>query len=194
MSESVIQSFIQNYGYWAIFIGTFIEGETISLLGGFAAHRGYLELPWVIVIAFFGSFMADQLYFYLGRRHGTRMLSKHRGWVTRVERVQRLIERYHTPLIIGIRFMIGLRTVGPFVMGMSDLPARRFFILNAIGAALWAIVTSSAGYIIGETLTAMLGTIKHIELEILGVITLTGFIVWLAIFYRRKRHRGAAVK
>lgn len=30
----------------AVFLGTFIEGEIVLVLGGIAAHRGYLDLPW----------------------------------------------------------------------------------------------------------------------------------------------------
>jgi len=41
-----LQSFIENYGYAAILIGTFLEGETILVLAGLAAHQGYLVLPW----------------------------------------------------------------------------------------------------------------------------------------------------
>jgi len=46
-----LEELISTYGYAAIGIGTFLEGETILILVGFAAHRGYLELPWVIVFA-----------------------------------------------------------------------------------------------------------------------------------------------
>ena len=49
-----LQSLIENYGYLAILIGTFLEGETIVILAGFAAQLGYLELPWVIVTAIAG--------------------------------------------------------------------------------------------------------------------------------------------
>ena len=49
---------IQSYGYWAILAGTFLEGETILVLAGFAAHLGYLQLPWVILAAFAGSLPA----------------------------------------------------------------------------------------------------------------------------------------
>ena len=186
MSDNVLQTLIQSYGYWAVLFGTFIEGETVLLLGGLAAHRGYLELPWVMLTAFVGSLLGDQLYFYLGRRHGTTMLAKHPAWTPRVERTQQLIERYHTPLILGIRFMIGLRTIGPFVMGMSNLPVGRFVVLNAIGAALWAITISLLGYLLGNALTALLGTIKHIELEVFGAIAVLGFAIWLILLWRRR--------
>jgi len=58
-----LESIVDTYGYVAVLLGTFLEGETILVLGGFAAHRGYLALPWVIVAAFFGSLCGDQLFF-----------------------------------------------------------------------------------------------------------------------------------
>ncbi len=50
-----LQSLIETYGYLTILLETFLEGETILVLGGFAAHRGYMHLPWVIGAAFVDS-------------------------------------------------------------------------------------------------------------------------------------------
>ena len=58
-----LQGVIENYGYAAILIGTFLEGETILVLAGLAAHQGYLVLTWVILAAFLGSLCGDQLFF-----------------------------------------------------------------------------------------------------------------------------------
>jgi len=39
-----LESIIEAYGYAAILVGTFLEGETILILGGFVAHgRNLLE-------------------------------------------------------------------------------------------------------------------------------------------------------
>lgn len=57
------EELISTYGYVAVGIGTFQEGETILILGGFASHRGYLELPWVIACAFLGTLFGDRFYF-----------------------------------------------------------------------------------------------------------------------------------
>ena len=65
----MLESLIDTYGYIAIFIGTLLEGETVLVLGGFAAFRGYLSLPYVILTAFIGSMLGDQFFFYLGRTH-----------------------------------------------------------------------------------------------------------------------------
>ena len=40
-----LSSLLQHYGYLAIFVGTFVEGESMLLLGSFAAHKGYLSMP-----------------------------------------------------------------------------------------------------------------------------------------------------
>jgi membrane protein DedA with SNARE-associated domain len=58
-----VESLIEEYGYIAVFVGAFLEGETVLVLAGFAAHRGHLDLPRVITMAMFAGWLGDQLYF-----------------------------------------------------------------------------------------------------------------------------------
>lgn len=71
-----IPGLIQNYGYLAVAVGTFLEGETILIMAGAAAHRGYLTMPMVIMVGTIASFFGDQLYFYVGRRYGAALLKR----------------------------------------------------------------------------------------------------------------------
>lgn len=71
-----METFLQTYGYWAILIGTFLEGETILVLGGLAAHMGYMDLSGVILSAFTGSLCGYQLFFFLGRRYSAFLLNR----------------------------------------------------------------------------------------------------------------------
>ena len=112
-----LTSLIEDYGYLALLIGTFLEGETILVLAGFAAQRGHLEIQWVIVVAFLGSFSGDQLFFYIGRRYGTALIARRATWRVRAEKVYRLIERHQNFLILTFRFYYGLRSVTPFALG-----------------------------------------------------------------------------
>jgi len=182
-----LQSFIDTYGYMAIMVGTFFEGETILVLGGFTAHGGHLALPWVIASAFLGSLCGDQLFFYLGRRHGQAVLARRPSWRSRVEKATALLERFRRPFMIGFRFLYGLRTVSPFAIGLSRISAREFFLYNAAGALLWATVVGSGGYLVGNTLELVLGDIRDYEREALAAIAAVGLLAWGILLLRRKR-------
>jgi len=91
----MLSEMIAKYGYLAVFVGTFFEGETILVLGGFAAHRGYLELPYVMLAAFVGTVLGDQLYYFIGRRWGVRLLEKRPRWRERsAKAIARAIDAY----------------------------------------------------------------------------------------------------
>ena len=182
-----LDSLIENYGYLAILVGTFLEGETILVLAGLAAHRGYMHLDWVIAAAFAGSLCGDQLFFFLGRRHSETFLKRRPLWKSRVDRVKRLLDRFRTPLILVFRFLYGLRTVTPFVIGMSSVRFTRFLFLNAIGAFVWAVAFGTGGYLFGDALDLMIGNIKRYEIKLFGLIAVAGVIMWLVYFLRQKR-------
>jgi len=189
-----LESMINTHGYWAVLVGTFFEGETVLLLGGFAASRGYLVLRWVIVVAFFGTLCADQLFFFLGRRYSEAILARRPSWKSRSEKVQRLLERFRTPLILAFRFMYGIRVVTPFAIGMSRVPTGEFVLLNVIGASVWAIMVGTGGYLFGSALETLLGNIKHYEFHILGGIAIAGALTWTLYFlYRYRRQKTSAV-
>ena len=182
-----IAQVVQEYGYPALFIGTLLEGETILILGGLAAHLGYLSLKWVIVVAFLGTLTGDQLFFLLGRRHGQSLLAKHPVWKPRSARVLAILERHQNILILGFRFVYGLRTITPFAIGISNVSYVRFATLNLIGAATWAVSIGVAGYYFGQALETILGNVKHYEMALAGTIISIASVLWLVRFYRQRR-------
>ena len=185
-----MEVFLQTYGYWAILVGTFLEGETILVLGGLAAHLGYMDLTGVILAAFVGSLCGDQLFFFLGRRHSPFLLNRRPSWKSKLERANRLIDRFQTPLILGFRFLYGLRTVMPFAIGISSVPVWRFVLLNALGAIVWAGIVASGGYLFGNALEGLLGNIRHYEKILFVLVTLAGALVWALYIYRRHRKKS----
>ncbi|MBY8036489.1 DedA family protein [Vibrio fluvialis] len=185
-----LEQLIADYGYLAIAVGTFFEGETILVLGGFAAHRSYLELPWVIACAFAGTLFGDQLYYYIGRIKGKQALAKRPHWEEKSRRVFELLDKHQILLILGFRFLYGLRTVTPFLIGASKVPPLSFLIFNVIGAAFWAITVGVLGYLFGNTLEIIIGDIKHYEMQAFALIAFGGVVAWL-LRHRRKRSRDS---
>ncbi|MDH3672744.1 MAG: DedA family protein [Gammaproteobacteria bacterium] len=190
---SSLQHLVDTYGYVVVLIGTFLEGETILVLGGLAARLGYLKLQWVIVAAFAGSMAGDQLYFYLGRRHGKTLLARHPAWEGRVAKIHNLMERFETPLLLGFRFLYGFRSLTPLVIGMSRIKLWKFFILNMLGAAIWATCVASLGYALGHSADRLLGDIKRYELEAMIVVVVVGAAAW-TVYIVRKRIREHVAK
>lgn len=188
----VLEQLITTYGYWAVLAGTFLEGETILILGGFAAHQGYLALQWVILAAFTGSLCGDQLFFLLGRKYSHRILARIPSLQSRVEKAQKLLERFHTWLVFIYRYMYGFRSVIPFVIGTSVIPAKRFFLLDLIGVLVWAILVGSAGYLFGSTLEVLIGDVKKYAISILGIFAAAWLAVWIIYLVRRKRPKDSS--
>lgn len=190
-----INYLLANYGYWAVFIGCLLEGETILILGGLAAHQHVLQWPQVMVWATLGGMIGDQILFWTGRYFGPRLMPRlHRQQAT-IDRVSGLIERYPTASIFSVRFLYGMRLIGPLVIGASRLSPVRFSIINLLGAAVWAVLFVTAGYWAGEFLEDLLGNLKPYRLPIfIGVVVLAAAIATYRHFRakakRAKRHQS----
>lgn len=170
---------LQDWGYPLVFLGTFLEGETILLLAGMAAYKGYLDFTAVVLIALIASFLGDQLYFLLGRRYGALIIRRWPALRPRLARFTQLLQRHHTPLILSIRFLYGLRIVGPMALGLTEISWARYTLLNLIGGVIWAMLVTSAGYLFGNALDWVLTSLYRFEL--LGMLILGGIGITLWI-------------
>jgi membrane protein DedA with SNARE-associated domain len=188
ISTEILEYLIRTYGYWALLAGTFFEGETILMLGGLIAKLGYLDLSLVMVVAFIGSFSGDQFYFLVGRLKGAELLARHPKWHGRVAKVHCYCERYQDLIMLGFRFVYGIRIMTPFVLAMSPkIKTGRFIIFNAIGAALWSAVVAGGGYLFGHALELVLNDIKHYEVWIMIGASAIGLVIWLLHLYRSRK-------
>jgi membrane protein DedA with SNARE-associated domain len=182
-----LEYLIKTYGYAALFIGTFLEGETILIIAGIAAHTGLLNLWGCIFWAFLGSMSGDQLYFYIGRYKGDWLLARKPAWRGRIEKALRKLEHHANWLLLTFRFMYGLRNVITLAVGISRIPIWRFAVLNAIGAMVWAISFGAGGYLFGEALVNVVEDVKRYQLEVLGGVCLVALAIWLIRLLRRRK-------
>jgi membrane protein DedA with SNARE-associated domain len=182
---------LTDYGYLAVFAGCLLEGETILLLAGFAAHQGHLSLPLVLTIAFIGGALGDQVFYWAGRAWGTSLLGRIPGFHARAARVIALLKRHDALLIVGIRFMYGLRIVGPIAMGAVGLSPRRFSVFNLVGAAIWAPLVGGVGYLFGHAVEALLGDVARFEEVALALIVAVAVLFALIhAWLRRARSKS----
>lgn len=176
-----VQALIAHFGYPALFLGMLLEGETILLVAAFLAHRGYLEIGWVIAVGAMGAYMSDQTIYHIGRLRGHGVVGRfllHRPhWHEKLERAQGKLRRHQTLVILSFRFLYGLRTVTPFAIGMSGVSIRRFMLFDAISTSAWSILISLLGYAFGAVIEDVLARAKHYEVWIaLGVLAVAALV------------------
>ena len=183
-----VASSISQYGYIAVALGTFIEGEAALLMAGFAAWRGHLQLSLVIMVAIVATFAGDFVHYYAGRRYGTALLRRYPSLQARAERVHRLMNRHHLPLILSMRFLYGLRSAGLIVLGTSGVPMVRFIILNLASVVIWALAVAMIGYFFGGATYRLLGDMDSYQLWLAGTCLLL-LLLWMLRRQRVKNMR-----
>jgi membrane protein DedA with SNARE-associated domain len=181
------------YIYALIFAWTFLEGETCVIIAGIVASQDYLNWTALFLVAWFGSFLGDQLYFWVGRRWGGQVLEQIPRWRPGVETALDFLRRYDTWFILSFRFIYGVRNFASFAMGMSGLDPIRFALLNFVAAFAWALSFAGFGYIFGEALEAVLGDVVLISIGVMLVFFAGAFVLVRVLSHHHRRTPAAMV-
>ena len=192
MVSAMLESLIATYGYLAVLLGTLAEGETALIGGGYAAHHGLLDLIPMMAAAFTGAFAGDQLFFYVGRRYGTRFVAKRRGWAKHVARTKSLLERHESVVVLSFRFLYGLRVLTPVALGMAGISYPKYLVLTAVSGVMWTALFGFGGYYLGVTMSHLLGNFEQLGLYGLAAILLFGCLLFGVRSLRKKAREGVS--
>jgi membrane-associated protein len=132
-----------------ILLGFFLPGDSILFSAGLvAAAHSEANIVILITVIFIAAFMGDQVGFVLGRLVGRPYLERHSS-----PRIQRMIERserfYEQTgwwAVVAARFFPWLRTFVPPIAGASHMNYYKFLSANVLGALLWGVGITLAGY------------------------------------------------
>lgn len=196
MSETL--EFLTRHGPLVLFLVVFIEQMGVPLpaapwllAAGALAGAGKMNAMSALVAATVGSLLADAIWFYLGRRYGSRVLkvicriSLERD--SCVRRTQDIFTRYGMRGVIAAKFIPGLSTLAPPMAGSSGVGVARFFFFDGLGSLLYAGCFVLVGVVFSEQLEQVLsalGNLGHgaMALVIALVVLYTGYK-----YYQRRR-------
>lgn len=181
------ESLLQDFGYLAVFLGCFLEGEAILVAAGFFAARGYIDPFAVGLVGFAGAYAGHIFWFWLGRAHGVRLLDRFPRMQRHFGKGVRVFERYGAAAIILTQWIYGLRITCAVIIGMSRISLLKFFVYQAVSCALWVGTITAAGYYFGRAIEKLLGRVEHIEKYVLLVIILVALGFWLRHRWKEKR-------
>jgi len=171
---------LRRYGYVVILVWTFLEGETCVIMAGALANKLNLNLWLIALCAFGGSFTIDQIMFALGKYKGESILHYFPRMASNVDKASGLFKKYDTALILGFRFIYGVRNVTAILLGISRVNHAKFFILNFIGASIWALTFTFGGYYAGKAFLRIVDMAGYgILSAILLVLAIVGFVWYI---------------
>ena len=174
-----LDSIIRTVGYFGVFgiifaetglfFGIFLPGDSLLFTAGFLASQGHFNIVVLCLICFVAAVAGDATGYYIGDRMGRRLFTKPESRIFKPEyliKAQHFFEKHGGKAIILGRFMPIVRTMVPMVAGAGTMTYHKFFTYNVIGAFLWAVCVTLAGYFLGSTIP---GVDKYL-LPIIAVI------------------------
>jgi undecaprenyl-diphosphatase len=198
-----ILHFISLYGYYivffavmlenAAFLGLLVPGETILLAAGFYASRGSFNIYYVILIAFVGAVVGDNLAYWVGRKSGRPFLDRHHKFFrmsrARMGKAEKFYARHGAKTVLIGRWTTYLRVLMAPLAGIYKMSYPKFLIYDLIGGLAWATANSLLGYYFGRNWDLLMKIIDVMGWTTLVVAVLVA--VGIYGFYRVKRIQKA---
>ena len=168
-----------------ILLGFFLPGDSILFSAGLvAAAHGEVNIVILVTVIFVAAFFGDQVGFVLGRTVGRPYLEKHKGPRIQkmIERSERFYERTGWWAVVAARFFPWIRTFVPPIAGASKMNYYKFLSANALGALLWGVGITLAGYY-----AATLPWVKTSSYGIAAFFIVASVVSSLVNFLRHRR-------
>jgi membrane-associated protein len=132
-----------------ILLGFFLPGDSILFSAGLvAAAHGEVNIVILVSVIFIAAFFGDQIGFVLGRLVGRPYLERHNSprIQSMILRSERFYEQTGWWAVVAARFFPWIRTFVPPIAGISKMNYYKFLSANALGALLWGVGITLAGY------------------------------------------------
>jgi len=150
--DSLFLRLLPQYGYLAVLLAAFWEGEAVLIAAGTLCGAGYLDWRLTILAAAIGGAAGDQIYFYAAHERAARLVQKSKRLRKWYPRVSKFVLRHGTTAVLLSRFAAGLRITIPLVCATVGMSPRKYSPLNFLSALCWASVWVVISYQFGAHL------------------------------------------
>ena len=136
-----------------LLVGFFLPGDSLLFSAGLvAAARDDINIVFLVFSIFLAAFIGDQVGYVLGRKIGRPYLEKHKSkrMIRMLERSEKFYARYGWWSVVIARDIPWVRTFVPPIAGTVKMNYYKFLSANALGALLWGVGITLAGYYSGS--------------------------------------------
>lgn len=198
-----LANFVQTYGTWVyallfliIFVETgvvvmpFLPGDSLLFVVGALCGAGLMSLPLAIAVLLTAAILGDQTNYSIGRYFGPKVFQWEQSRFfnkAAFEQAHAFYEKYGGITIVLARFMPFVRTFAPFVAGVAAMTRSAFIFYNVIGAVVWVVGLTVAGYVFGNLPFVQ----QHLDKIIWGAILIPGLLVMWGAYKARAKAASA---
>ena len=150
--QNMAGRFLSRWGYFAILLAAFWEGEAVLITAGTLCGAGFLDWRLTILAAAIGGSAGDQIYFYAAHERAARAIKKSKRLSRWYPKVSKFVLRHGTIAVLLSRFAAGLRITIPLVCATAGMPAKKYSLLNLLSGFAWASFWVAVTYQIGTRL------------------------------------------
>jgi membrane protein DedA with SNARE-associated domain len=191
-----MEPFIRDYGVAAVFailtfesLGLPLPGEAVLIFASILAERHEMSFPALLVFAWIGGVVGDNIGYLIGRRLGRKIVLQYGRTIglnaDRLARVEAVFARYGPITVAFARFFNVLRQLNGIVAGTLRMDWWKFLLCNALGCALWILTWGLGGFYLAEHVSG----IKRVT-DVLGFIAAALIAVGLTVLVVRHARRA----
>lgn len=161
-----------------LLVGFLLPGDTLLVITGLLTFAGVIEIDiwWVCLAIGFAAFLGGEMGYLIGHKAGPRIFERKETGLFSVENVKRtnaFFERFGGIAVILARFVPIVRTFAPVAAGVGHMDPRKYSLYNFIGAVIWGVGLTFAGYLLGFIPPVADFVREYIDIILLGAVVLT---------------------
>jgi undecaprenyl-diphosphatase len=194
----LVSQWVSHYGYILVAVFLFIEaagvpvpGETALVTAAALAGRGTMSIVGVFIAALVGTISGGHAGYWIGRRGGRALLTRHGRWVgitePRLDRTFKFFEQHGAKTVLLGRFVAVVRSFLGLLAGLSHMPMRTFAPYNAAGGVIWVSAFSALGFVFGRNLPRLIRYIGRVSLVLALLIAIVVVVVFVFRWFEKNR-------
>jgi membrane-associated protein len=169
-----------------LLIGFVFPGDSLLFTAGLLASQNLISFWPLLIGVFLAATLGDSFGYWFGRKTGPALFNREDSFLFKKKYItdtQAFYEKHGRKTIILARFTPIVRTFAPIMAGVANMNYGTFLKFNVIGAFIWSIGMTLAGYFLGKTIPNADAYLTPIII----LIVLTSFIPAIVHMFRRKK-------
>ncbi len=164
-----MEEIIRQYGLWAVFFGTMIEGDLTLLFAGVLAKTGLFSFRDAFLVGTAGGIVGDSITYWIGSRFRGKAQSL-KFFVRAKPRIEMLMRHFGVLSVFIVKYVYGLRTASAMFWGLAHFGRVRFLILTLLSCAAWVGILVGIGFTFATGIEKLMGDLKRIQIVLLIIV------------------------